>query len=92
MICSDAQTVRWANLPKEIPAGRAGILRPNLPEVTCGCCLETCPTQSKVRYGKSTSRSWPFQQDFRAFEAVTARRPKLTLVCTSGAAGFDGTR
>ena len=48
-----------------IPAGTSGAnTSPDLPEVTCGCCLETCPTQSKVRYGKSTSRSWPFQQDF----------------------------
>src|SRR5262249_46207135 len=56
-----------------------GHTSPDLPEVTCGCGLETCPTQPEVRYGKSTSQSWPFQQDFLAFEAVTPgpyRRPR----------------
>jgi hypothetical protein len=59
--------------------GRSGgNTSPDLPEVTCGCGLETCPTQSEVRYGKSTSQSWPSQQDFMtllAFEAVTAGPP-----------------
>src|SRR5262249_18682938 len=55
--------------------GRSGgNTSPDLLEVTCGCGLETCPTQSEVRYGKSTSRSWPFQQDFLAFEAVPRGR------------------
>ena len=65
-------------LPEEYCVGREYFARS--PGSDVWVCLETCPTQSKVRYGKSTSRSWPFQQDFRRlFEAVTAPS-RLTLV------------
>ena len=38
--------------------GRSGgNTSPDLPEMTCGCGLETCPTQSEMRYGESTSQS-----------------------------------
>src|SRR5262245_55111214 len=57
------RTVSTPSFPRN--AGRSGgNTSPDLPEVTCGCGLETVTTQSKVRYGKSTSQSWPSQQDF----------------------------
>src|SRR5262245_47359686 len=68
------RTVSTPSFPRNTRRS-GGHTSPALPEVTCGCGLETCPTQSEVRYGKNTSQSWPSQQDsmtLLAFERVTA--------------------